>query len=274
MRTVHSLLLLSLLSARAWAQAEPPTSRWELGVVAGGATQQAYPGANENTRRARAVPYLIYRGDRVRLEHGRISVRALRGPTFELDVGTSGSLGSRASDVKAREGMPDLGDLVEFGPRLTWNLSDREDAGGGRWRLLLPLRGVFDLGDDLAFRGITFEPEIEFSRRSTLGWRYSARLSAIAGSERFNDLYYEVAPAFATPTRPAYDAKAGLITWRLGTSVSRWLTPDWRVSVFARLDHIAGASNQSSPLVSRRSGGAVGIGVQWVFFRSAETVPD
>jgi hypothetical protein len=58
---------------------------------------------------ARAVPYFIYRGDRVRLERGRISVRALRGPTFELDFGTSGSLGSSAWDVKAREGMPDLG---------------------------------------------------------------------------------------------------------------------------------------------------------------------
>jgi hypothetical protein len=36
---------------------------------------------------------------------------------FELDIGFSGSLGSGANDTQARRGMPELGTLVEFGPR-------------------------------------------------------------------------------------------------------------------------------------------------------------
>jgi outer membrane scaffolding protein for murein synthesis (MipA/OmpV family) len=262
----------TLAGMPASAQDDPPSARWELGVAAGGGSQQAYPGADENTRGGRAIPYFIFRGERLRVDRGSVSVRALRTPAFELDIGTSGALGSSASDVKVREGMPDLGDLIEFGPRLTWNLG--EGPGDGRWRLQLPLRGVFDLDDSLAWRGLTFEPEIEFSRRTAGGWRYSMSLSAIIGSERFNDLYYQVDPAFATPTRPAYDARAGLVTWRLAVGVSRWLSPDWRVFAAARVDHVAGAANRASPLVLRQAGGSVGVGVQWVFFRSQAPAPD
>jgi outer membrane protein len=168
--------------------------------------------------------------------------------------------------------MPELGNLLELGPRLTWHLG--EGVGAGRWQLQLPLRGVFDLNDDLAFRGLTFEPELQFSRAGPSGWRTSGSVSAIVGSERFNDLYYQVDPAFATPTRPAYDARAGLVAWRLGASVSRWLGPDWRIFGFARVDHLADAANRASPLVRRHGGGGIGIGLQWVFFRSAEAAPD
>jgi MipA family protein len=265
-------LSCAALGAPTMAQDEPPSARWEVGLVAGGGSQQAYPGADENTRGARAIPYFIYRGERLRVDRGSVSVRALRTPTFEIDIGTSGALGSSASDVKVREGMPDLGDLIEFGPRLTWDLG--EGPGDGRWRVQLPLRGVFDLSDGLAYRGLTFEPELEFSRRAAGGWRYSTSLSAIIGSERFNDLYYQVDSAFATPTRAAYDARAGLVTWRLAVSASHWLSPDWRVFAAARVDHIAGAANRASPLVRRQAGGSLGVGVQWVFWRSQTQAPD
>jgi MipA family protein len=273
---MRMLLLLSLsccaLAAAAEGVVPPPPSRWEFGLVGGAGTQPAYPGADGSTRGARLLPYVVYRGDRLRVDRGGITVRALRGPTFELDVGTSGALGSDASDVKARAGMPDIGDLVELGPRLVWHLG--KGLGDGTWRLELPLRGVFDLGDDLAYRGLSFEPELQFSSGSRGGWHWSASLSAIVGSERYADLYYEVDPAYATATRPAYDGRAGLIAWRLGTSASHWLAPDWRVFVFARIDSVAGAANRASPLVSRRSGAGAGLGVQWVFFRSAQRAAD
>jgi outer membrane scaffolding protein for murein synthesis (MipA/OmpV family) len=265
-------LLIGLLPAIAVAQGEPAPSRWEIGAIGGVARTPAYPGADENSSGGRVVPYLIYRGDRLRFERGRVTVRALRTPTFELDVGTSGALGSSASDVKVREGMPDLGDLIELGPRLTWRLG--QDAVGGRWQLQLPLRGVFDLDDDFKHVGWAFEPELEYARRTASGWGYSTSLSAIIGNERFNDLYYQVDPAFATAARPAYDARAGLVTWRLGANVSRWIAPDWRVFAFARIDHVAGAANRTSPLVRRDGGFGAGIALQWVFFRSEAKAQD
>jgi hypothetical protein len=42
----------------------------------------------------------------------------------------------------------------------------------------------------------------------------------------------------------------------------------------ARVDHVAGAANRASPLVLRQAGGSVGVGVQWVFFRSQAHASD
>jgi hypothetical protein len=44
--------------------------------------------------------------------------------------------------------MPNLGTLIEFGPRLEWKLG--QATGGGAWRTEFPLRAVFDLSDDAA----------------------------------------------------------------------------------------------------------------------------
>jgi hypothetical protein len=48
------------LPAAAQDAAVPPL--WELGAVAFGVSQQAYPGAAERVNRGLALPYFIYRG--------------------------------------------------------------------------------------------------------------------------------------------------------------------------------------------------------------------
>jgi outer membrane scaffolding protein for murein synthesis (MipA/OmpV family) len=167
--------------------------------------------------------------------------------------------------------MPDLGTLVEFGPRLKWNAAE---SAGGRWQLELPLRGVFDLSDQLTRRGMSFEPELQFSRRSAAGFDYSVGLGAVFGDRRLAETFYSVAPAFATAERAAYDARAGLIAWRLGLSASRLLTPDWRVFGLARIDSVAGAANRASPLVQRTAGATVLVGVAWTWMRSERSEAD
>lgn len=245
---------------------------WEIGAFAIGVSQQAYPGSDTQVSRALALPYLIYRGEVLRADRGVAGLRALKTDRFELDVGFAGAFGSRASEVPARQGMPNLGTLVEFGPRLNWKLGDPAEARSsmGRWRLELPLRGVFDLSDEFRHRGMSFEPELIFERRSQGGLNYSASAGAIFGDQRLTDTFYGVPAALANATRPAYSAAAGLIAWRLGTSVSYTLSRDWRVFGFARLDSISGAANADSPLVKRTLAGTTGIGVSWTWMRSGQ----
>ncbi|UUZ70043.1 MipA/OmpV family protein [Polaromonas sp. P2-4] len=145
--------------------------------------------------------------------------------------------------------MPDLGTLVEFGPRLKWHLG--EGPGGGRVRAEFALRGVFDLDDRLSHKGISFEPRLIYERRASGGWRYGTSVGAVIGNRRLADTFYGVAPAFATPGRPAYTAESGLIAWRLGANVSHDLTPNLRLFGFVRLDSVAGAANRASPLVQK-----------------------
>jgi len=266
-----------LTAGTAAAQSAPPAASpaeplWEVGGVAFGLTQQAWPGASENVRRAIALPYVLYRGPWLRIDRGALGLRAVKKSDFELDIGFSGSLGSNANEAQARRGMPEVGTLVEFGPRGRWDLGDA--PGGGQWRLELPLRGVFDVSDRFASRGLALEPEIQWTHRGLAGWRLTASAGALLGDRQLAGTFYDVAPAYATALRPAYEAKAGLIAWRLGVSASHRLTRDWRVFGFGRLDTVAGAANADSPLVSRTTGYSAGIGLQWTWMRSERAAAD
>jgi MipA family protein len=254
------------------AQEEPARPLWEIGVVGGALSQQAYPGASENVQRGLLLPYGIYRGKFLRIDRGGAGVRAIKTETYEFDIGFSGALGSSSNKVDARRGMPDLGNLVEFGPRLKWNLGD--GPGGGRWRVDLPLRGVFDISDGFANKGVAFEPELNFARRTASGWGYSTSVGAVWGDRRLTDTFYGVAPAFATATRPSYAARSGLIAWRLSTGMSRALSTDWRLFLFGRIDTVAGAANTASPLVKRETGASLGVGLTYTWLRSEATVND
>ena len=163
--------------------------------------------------------------------------------------------------------MPDLGTLVEFGPRLKWQLG--QGPADGRMRAEFALRGVFDSDDRLSHKGISFEPRLIYERRANAGWRSGTSVGAIVGNRRLADTLYGVAPAFALPGRPAYTAESGLIAWRLGANVSRDLTPNLRLFVFGRIDSVAGAANRASPLVQKTTGTSVGAGLSYTFARSA-----
>jgi outer membrane scaffolding protein for murein synthesis (MipA/OmpV family) len=264
--------MLWISNSGAQAQSSTGLPLWELGVFGVGVSQQAYPGSDQQVARGLALPYLIYRGEFLRADRETAGLRAVKTPRFELDIGVAGSFGSRSNDIEARQGMPDLGTLVEFGPRIKWNLL--ETNAGGRLRLELPLRGVFDLEADAAHRGMAFEPKLVFQRRAPSGWDYSAGLSAIFADQRLARTFYAVDPMFAAPGREAYEAASGLVTWRLSASFSRNVSQDWRIFGFGRIDSMNGSANKDSPLVRRTNGLSVGVGFAYTWMRSQRMAKD
>jgi len=258
-----------ILVSAAWpvhAQGDPGTSLWELGVFGVGVSQQAYPGSADRVDRLLALPFFVYRGKFLRADRGGAGLRALKTADFELDIGLASTFGSKADDIAARRGMPDIGTLLEIGPRLKWNLG--AESGDGYWQAEFPLRGVFDFNDHMAHKGTAFEPTLVFERRSLRGWQYRANFGSVIGDRRLADTFYGVAPVYATPQRPAYAARSGLIAWRLGTTISHEVTPDLRLFAFARVDSVAGAANTASPLVVQRTGASVGLGLTYTLSRS------
>lgn len=271
-----SLVLAALFTGPALAQSSPQAPAgerlWEVGVASFGLSQQAWPGASEDVRRAIALPYVLYRGPMLRIDREAFGMRAVKTPNFELDVGFSGALGSRAKDTVARQGMPELGTLVEFGPRARWNLAG--DSLGSQWRLELPLRGVFDVNDGFSSRGLAVEPKLRWTHPAIAGWRLNASAGALFGDRQLTSTFYDVELPYATATRPAYDAKPGLIAWRLRLTASHRLSPDWRIFGFGRIDSVAGAANLDSPLVSRTVGYSAGVGLQWTWIRAERPAAD
>ena len=242
----------------------PAQPLWEAGLAAFGARSPAYPGAAQRSSNGIVLPYFLYRGRILRAERGTVGLRAARTERLELDVGFAGSFGSAASSNDARRGMPDIGTLVEFGPRLRWRLGP---AFGGQLAAAVPLRGVFDLTQRFEYRGLALEPTLSWGTRAA-GFNLGTSLGLLVADQRLADTFYGVAPAFAQPGRPAYEARAGLVATRLSFNASRRLHRDWVVFGFARVDSVRGAANRSSPLVDAPTGTAVGLGVSWTFARS------
>jgi MipA family protein len=257
---------------RTWACIPPAASAknlplWEIGLAGGAASTPAYPGADVHSTRALVLPFVIYRGKVLRADGSSISARLFDSERVELDLGFAASLPARSYDVAAREGMPDLNALLEFGPRLKIQLA--KPSPSSQVRLELPLRVPMELSGGLPRHGLVFEPRVVIETGDGTGkWQASASVGVMAGNSKLNAYFYEVAPQYATATRPAYHAEGGLMMARLGIGLSRRLSSDWRVFTSVRYDNLAHAANRDSPLFLRSSGVSVGTGFIWIARRS------
>jgi outer membrane scaffolding protein for murein synthesis (MipA/OmpV family) len=262
----------------ALAQTEPdiegqPKPLWEAGVAGFGITGPAYPGAGDDVGRALALPWLIYRGPVWRAAGGTLGARVAKNQFAELDIGLGGALRASSADVKVREGMPDLGFLLEFGPRVKLNLA--RPTPDSALRFELPVRGVFEFGNSVDYRGLAIEPKLSFDKRDLgQGWGFSGSAGLIYGDQQFNQFLYGVATEDATPTRHAFSAKAGLISPRIQLTLSHKLNNDVRFFGFTRTDFAGLGVNSSSPLHLQDQGSTVGFGVVWTLGRSSEMVED
>lgn len=256
-----------LLGATPAAAQELPL--WELGALGFAANTPAYPGSSDRSARALVLPYFIYRGKVLRADQDGVGVRLFRSDRVELDVGLAGSLPASSDEDGVRAGMPDLGSLVEFGPRIKIKLY--RPTATSRVQLELPLRAVLELRGGARSQGYTFEPRLAYEIREARGrWTVDANVSLVLGERKINGYFYDVDPAFATATRPAYRADAGLMMIRAGLSGSRLITPDLRLFGFIRYDNYANAANRDSPLMQQTHGSSAGVGFAWTIRRSAQ----
>jgi MipA family protein len=216
---------------------------------------------------------VIYRGKVLRADGDGAGLRAVRTERFELDLSFAGSLSSGSETLRARQGMARLGTLVEAGPVARWFVNGR--SASDRITLELPLRGVFEARNPSRHRGMSLEPELGWRHRPEGdGWGYGLSVGALFGDRRLGSTFYGVAPGEALPDRPAFDARAGLIAWRLAGSLTARLTPDLRLFAFGRLDSLVGAANRDSPLVRQTTGVSYGIGLSYTLKRSAARASD
>jgi outer membrane scaffolding protein for murein synthesis (MipA/OmpV family) len=275
--TMHTFRLLALagisfLPGLATAQAQPAERNlplWEAGLGAAAFSTPAYPGADDRSNRGLVLPYLIYRGKVFRADQNGIGARLLNTDKVEFDVGFAGSLPAHSNDVEARRGMPDLGTLVEFGPRVKYKFADLGERG--RMRFELPLRAVIEARGGLRRQGWTMEPRLVWEKRGDAArWTMEAQLGAVFGDGRINRYFYEVQPQYASAERPAYKAEAGLLLVRTGLFGTYRLNPDLRLFGFVRYETYSGAANQDSPLMKRSTGASAGMGLAWTFARSQE----
>jgi len=267
------IAVLAVLAGGSTAAAAQELPLWEFGLGAGALRAPDYRGAADRTTYIAPIPYLIYRGRRVQVDREGVHGDLYRAGRVKLDWSAAAGLPAKSRADGPRAGMPDLDPTGEIGPSLEIRLH-RDATADREWSLRLPLRAV--VATDLRRAegaGWVFAPNVHLDmQRLGAGWQGSLAFGPMYASEAYHDYYYEVVPAFATATRPAYDAKSGYSGSRVTLTLTRRFDGFW-VGVFARYDTLAGAAFADSPLVQKKESFMVGVGVAWVFARSDTRAP-
>jgi outer membrane protein len=268
-------LLLTLVALMCFA-ATPASAEqlplWEAGAGIGAARIPHYRGSDEYQTWALPVPYLVYRGEFLRVDESRYRGLFYESGRAELDLSLSGT--PPAHDDKARQGMPDLDATFEFGPTLNISLLDTQRSQE-KLELRLPVRSVIAT-DFSHYRqsGWIFQPNLNLALRNVPGlssWELGLRGDLIFTSRRYNRYFYAVDPAFATPDRPAYDVGGGYAGTTLLVSLSKRY-PDFWLGGFAKWDSVGGATFEESPLVKTKYNFTAGFAFAWILSVSPEKV--
>jgi outer membrane scaffolding protein for murein synthesis (MipA/OmpV family) len=264
-------LALALSAGAAMAEQLP---LWEVGAGVAAIDFPDYRGADERSTYVLPIPYLVYRGEVLRLDREGLRGLLFQSERVELDLSVNASIPVESENNSARRGMPDLDPAVEIGP--SWKLT----LYGHRTRpvevqLELPVRAA--IATDLSYLdgiGYVFAPRLTLDVRvfrGGEGWRTGAALGPVFATQRYHEYFYSVAPQFARATRPAYAAPGGYS----GTQLSAFLTCHTRrlwFGAFLRYDWLSGAVFEDSPLVKRNDALSVGIAAAWILKRSSQMV--
>ena len=248
---------------------------WEFGLGAGVLNAPHYRGSKTVEPIYLPVPYIIYRGDFLKVDREGIRGELFESDRLRLDISLAGNIPVPKSSDSARAGMPGLDPLGEIGPELEINLWKTPNEEKSIW-FKIPFRLVFSVGDPLiAYQGWSFSPYINFGlnmRQSSTLVRYNLSLGPIFADSRYHNYFYEVDSKYATPEREQYTADAGYSGSRitLTTSVN---TSKYFIGAFARYDNLSNATFEDSPLVETNDYFIFGVAFAWIFSASSIGAP-
>ena len=263
--------LLVLASAPAAARDEP---LWEAGLGVAGLTFPDYRGSDQSRGYALPAPYFVYRGDYLRADRQGLRGKLFNNDRMDVDLSVGASLPVSSSKNRAREGMPDLAPSVELGPSFNytlWREADRRIVVD----LRVPLRGAISVERSPEYIGTQVFPHVNVDVHDPFGytdWNLGMLAGAVFTDRRYNKYFYSVDPAYATPTRPAYETGGGYAGTQAIVALSKRFPKFW-VGGFARYDSLKGARFEDSPLVTSKGYFAAGIAISWILGQSGERVP-
>jgi hypothetical protein len=169
--------------------------------------------------------------------------------------------------------MPDLKPTIEFGPSLEFHLW-RSANRDRKLDLVMPLRVPVTLESSPQAIGWVFSPRLNLDIDNVgghEGWDFGAGIGPIFAADRFHEYFYDVAPQYATDTRPAYEAKGGYSGMHVLAALSKRFPKYW-VGAYVRYDWLGGARFEDSPLVRQTSYVAGGFGIAWMIGESKRKV--
>jgi len=268
----------ALLTAAACAQCALSAAQaderpvWELGLGIGLVAFNDYRGADTAHAFPVPVPYFVYRGHFLKADRNGTRAQFFSAPRVEFNLSISGTTPVR--DNSTRAGMPDLKPTLEFGGALEvhmWRSADRRL----KLDLRVPARAAATVESSPHMVGAYVAPQVSLDIEQlpkAEGWKLGLLAGPLFATQRYNAYLYSVAPQYATPWRPAYDASGGYAGTQTLVSLTRRFPRFW-LGAYVRYDTLAGASFAASPLVTKNSYWAGGFGFAWVISQSSHLIP-
>jgi MipA family protein len=267
-----AVLLCAVLNSRVLADELP---LWEAGLGATGLSMPDYRGSDEQRGYLFPIPYIVYRGDILRLDRKGIYGLLFESERVELNISADANVPVKSDRNTARTGMPDLNATIQIGPSIEVCLYKSCNAD----RVIqfrLPLRAV--IASDLSRAsgaGFVANPQLNFDFKkmgSGRGWNFGFALGPVFATTQYHRYYYSVPQAYEIPgDRAAYDARGGFSGTSLVVALSKRFQHTW-FAAFGRYDDLSGAVFRDSPLVRTRHAYIAGIGFAWVFGESSALV--
>ena len=267
-------LLLALIAIAPCGARAGEFPLWEAGAGIAVIDFPDYRGSDERQSYILPVPYFVYRGEILKADREGLRGQFFRNDQLDLHLSLNGSVPVDSTDNSARSGMPDLDPTLEIGVRLDITLLRKPDRSI-EVTLGLPVRTV--IATDFSHTkniGWVFEPQFNVDFRDMWpgeGWNVGLAVGPLFGDKRYHNYFYGVAPDFATPQRPAFNAASGYAGSQILGSISKRFRSYW-VGGFVRLDSLAGAEFENSPLVRQTESFSAGFAIAWILGRSQQMV--
>jgi outer membrane protein len=259
----------ALLAGRSHAAQTQPL--WEFGLGIGALAFNDYRGADSSHLYVLPVPYFIYRGKLLQADRDGLHSIFLDLPRIDFNFSIYATTPVR--NDSARAGMPNLQPTLELGPAFDVHLW-RSGSERVKFDFRLPLRAAVAVAAPPRFIGYILAPQFDLDIvdvAGLAGWNLGLLAGPLFADRRYDEYFYAVAPQYATPTRPSYEAHGGYAGTQMIAALSKRY-PNFWVGAFVRHDSLAGASFMDSPLVERDSYWSAGIGIAWMIRESERTV--
>lgn len=266
-----SALLTSLCLNQPVHAEEKPL--WEAGLGIGALRFPDYRGSDEAQVYPVPVPYFIYRGKIFKADKDGVRGEIFNRRYAELSMSLNATIPVKSDNNAARRQMPDLQPTVEFGPSLDLHVwqSASEDM---KLDVVMPLRVPLTVENSPQFIGWVFSPRINLDIANVAGltgWNFGLGAGPIFADRKFHEYFYSVAPQFATPQRPAYEADGGYSGAHFLMALSKRF-PNYWVGAYMRYDTLHGAAFEDSPLVRSNHYLSGGFGIAWMIGQSKRMV--
>jgi outer membrane protein len=245
---------------------------WEAGLGVGAVTFPDYRGSDESSTYPVPVPYFVYRGKFLKADREGVRGELFDKRYLELSLSMHATTPVRDGN-KAREGMPNLRPTLEAGPSLDvhmWRSKDQEM----KLDLVLPLRLAVTVESSPQSLGWTFAPRVNLDIENVAGqqgWNFGIGVGPVFAAKEYHQYIYSIDPQFATPQRPAYDARGGYSGTQVLTAISKRFPKYW-VGAYISYQNLHNAAFEDSPLVRQQNYVSGGIGFAWMIGKSKRMV--